>query len=370
MMVRRLGILAVGLSLVGWLGAVASGCSPYKYEDDDETCSKAKPLPPTVIVRDDLDPRVGDKSDCKVIKYFKEANAKVEYTLGTAFEKHDIKGVISLYDRDGQVLDQKTVDPTIFRYAFEFKVLPNKPYYLEFKATEGKYGYAAQVQFQKIDPCAKCTEDQECVDEVCKDKVKVCDPECDEDEGFLCEEGECVYQCSSSCKRKNPDRYSCNTENGECERVTKKCKPRCKRGYYCNRRNGQCYQRKPRGCKPSCTPGNVCQKGKCVPLGGGNPCKGCAGKCDASTGFKCMTGGGTQTDGPITGRITSTVRAGGGTIVYVNRGKRHGVTRGKRGKLCGKFSITVTNVYATRSKAQTSASIEEIGGCKGVVISR
>ncbi len=350
-------LLALALVLFG-LVAAGAGCTPYKYTDDDETCTSAKPLPPGVAIKDELNHKAGDRSDCKEVKYFKDAMATVEFRLGTAFEKHDLKGVITLYDDEARVLDQRPVDPTIPKYDLEFKLKAQKPYYLKFEITEGSYGYSAQVQFKAVDPCASCDDDEECVEGKCKRKVKECDPECDEEAGELCDDGECKYQCDDSCQKKRG--YVCEAATGECIKVLKECKPSCKTGYVCNRRTGQCVASAPK-CK--CQPGEICQGGKCVKLGGGpQPCP--AGQRRDASGACVVVVGEPAIDptGPITGSISNTARAPDGTVLYINRGERHGVKVGKRGTMCGQ-SFVVSNVYATRSKAKTAATIEQIGAC-------
>ena len=132
------------------LSALVGGCSPYKYNDDDNLCSKAKPLPPVVVVKDDLNSRLGDVADCREIKYFKDAQAKITYRIGTAFEQHSLKGLLTIYDEDGQLLDQKGVDPTISKYEFDLEVDSNRPYYVEFKITEGQYAYQAQAEGEGV----------------------------------------------------------------------------------------------------------------------------------------------------------------------------------------------------------------------------
>ena len=355
------------LALATW-----SGCSPHRYTDEDATCSKAKALPPTITVKDELNVPYGDRTDCKQVRYFKDAVAKVEYRIGTAFEKHDLKGLVTVYDSDGQVLDQKAVDPSVYKYPFEFEIKANKPYYVEFKATEGSYAYSAQVAFtKKENPCDRCDPDEEkCVDGECvANKKGECDPECDEEDGMVCVEGECKSACNPPCRSK----FVCDVESRECVKARKRCRPRCKRGEYCNYRNGKCYPRKVTKCKP----GQIYSGGKCVALGGnGKPdqkCPACPNPtdiCSKATGYQCISGGEVTPTGPIFGTVTSTVRAGQGTVFYLNRGKRHGVKAGKSGRLCGKFKFMVTNVYPTRSKARTSASIEELAGCKKASVSR
>ena len=329
------------------LVAAVSGCSPYKYNDDDNLCSKAKPLPPVVVVKDELNSRLGDVADCRTLKYFKDAQAKVTYRVGTAFEEHNLKGLLTVYDEDGQVLDQKGVDPTIPKYEFELAVQGNRPYYVEFKITEGQYAYQAQVQFTKLDPCSKCTADEECVDGACQPKVEVCDPACDDDAGMACEKGRCAYQCARSCKRKKRRGFICEVETGDCVRVRKQCRPRCQSDSYCNYRKGRCYKKKPANpCAGGCKPGTICKDNKCIAIGV---------KTEVS---------------PIRGRVASILRAGTSSILYLNRGSSHGVKKGARGTLCGKFKISVKDVYPARSKARINKSIEELGDCKSFTIRR
>ncbi len=366
---KRLRRALVPLLVAG----IAAACSPVRYSDDDEICSKAKPLPPIVLVKDEINVSFGDRADCKQVKYFKDAVAKVEYRIGTAFEKHNIKGLLTVYDSDGQVLDQKAVDPSVFRYDFEFDVIAQKPFFVEFKATDGNYAYSSQVRFIKKDPCAKCTAEEDCVETVdggkaCRPKVLVCAPECDEEKGMICEKGECIPACNPPCTRRN---YRCDIDTGECVRKGGgySCSPRCKRGYRCRR--GRCIKKTvASGCKGGCKPGTICQANKCVPLGKCPACPNPTDICSKATNFKCRGDGDSANTGPIVGRVASTVRSGQATILYLNRGKRHGVKRGKRGTLCGKYKFVITNAFATRSKAKTNSSIEQIGDCKSVVIKR
>ena len=342
-------------------------CSPTVFVDDDADCSKAKPLPSSVLKQDELNVRMGDVSDCHLIKYFKDATAKVEVRFGSAFEKHNLKGLVTVYDSDAQVLDQKALDPTIFRYDFEFEVRANKPFYLEAKATEGAHGYTAQVSFVAADPCARCTDEQECVEGKCRAKKKVCDPACDEDIGEVCEEGECVSVCKPECK---PGTV-CNPESRECEKVAHDCNPKCKGDTYCDTRAGVCRQKKV-GCGAGCPAGQVCQANKCVTIGGAPKCPKCAKdeKCDTGTG-KCIAVDApitTTGKAPVAGTIVSVARSGDATTLYLNRGTSQGITPGSGGTACGKFPFVVLRVFPMRSQARAKANVDEIGSCTSVVI--
>lgn len=360
---RWLSVISLALVSLG------SACSPYKYTDDDNVCSKAKPLPFGVAVKDELSMKTGDVSDCKEIKYFKDAQAQLELRLGTAFEKHDLRGVVTIYDSEGNQLQQESLDPAKFKYDFEFAVREKKSYFMEVKINEGNYAYSSQVTFKAADPCDACKSTEECVDGECRKKEIPCDPECDGDEGELCVEGECKYQCPSDCRKRKG--YSCDAVTGECVKVLMECRPSCKSGYSCNRRNGQCVAVS-LTCKGGCKPGELCRSGKCEPLSKPAGCPPCAAnqRCDAASAKCVAIGEAPQPAGNITGTVTSTVRAPDGTVLYLNRGSTHEVKIGKTGTLCGTHKFVVTNVYPTRSKAKTAATIEAIGSCAAFSVAR
>lgn len=361
---RTSGVLALACALVALVR-----CAPNRVIDDDDTCSKAKPLPPIVIRQDSLNVTLGDRSDCSLVKYFKDALAKVEFRIGTAFEHHNLKGIITVYDQDGQVLDQRPVDPSLFKYNFEFEVKAQKAYYVEFKATEGGYDYAATVNFGPLDPCARCTTEEECVEGKCRAKEKVCEPACDEEEGLICEEGKCVPACNPECRKG----FRCDIEEKKCVAKGVPCVPACKKDFRCDYRNGTC---RPKtvvaGCAGGCKAGEVCKDSKCVSLTEQKcpPCPNPTDVCSRETNFKCLSAGDDPNSGPIIGSVISTQRSGEGSFVYINRGERHGVRANLRGKLCGKHGFVIMSVFPTRSKAKTNASLEEIGECKSVVIPR
>lgn len=346
-------------------------CSPHRYIDDDSGCDKARELPSTIDVTDELNVPHGDSADCKFVRHYKDAIAKVTVKIGSAFEKHDLRGLITVFNEDGDILDRKTVDPSMFKYEFEFDVVEHKRFYVKLKASEGAHGYQAQVAFAPKNPCAKCTKDEECVDGECQAKVVVCDPPCDEDEALVCVEGECVTACNPPC---SPG-YDCDPESRLCEKVKKKC-PKCKRGYYCSRRRGKCIEKRAptrKICKPNCQPGQICQRGQCVRPPSTTRCPPCNPdeNCSAATGFKCKPKGlGSSATGPIAGRMVNIMRSGQSTVLYLNRGERHGMKRNTKGKMCGKHSFVVTSVFSTRSKGKTNASIEELGTCKSFVVKR
>jgi cell shape-determining protein MreC len=68
--------------------------------------------------------------------------------------------------------------------------------------------------------------------------------------------------------------------------------------------------------------------------------------------------------------VTTTSRAGLNTTIYINRGKRNGVAKGMKGKMCGKHRFTIVRALPFRSKAIVQSSVEEIGQCSSVIIYR
>ena len=345
------------------LAMLAVACSPTNYVDDDDSCTRAKPLPPIVVgVKDELNTKRGDLVDCKQIKYWEDASARVEYRVGTPFESHNIKGLITVYNDEGHRIRQKLVEPTVKKYVFEFDVKAQQLHYVKFEATEGAYGYKAMVTFSKQDPCSQCASNEDCVNKQCV-KRNICDPECDDNE--RCDGGRCVSVCDPPCSR----RKYCDPDSERCITKRKPCRPACKRGYYC--RSGKCKKRRPSGCSGGCGAGEVCKSGKCVKIKPKKcpPCPKPTDVCNASTGYKCQSKA-SASAGPIVGRITNVQRQGSGTTIYINRGSRHGAKRNQRAKLCRRHRAVVTKVYPSRSTLRSSASVEQIGECKSVVISR
>ena len=51
-----------------------------------------------------------------------------------------------------------------------------------------------------------------------------------------------------------------------------------------------------------------------------------------------------------------------GSVLYLNRGRRHGATVGMQGKLC-EYPFVLDKVDETSAKGSTSATPEQIGAC-------
>jgi hypothetical protein len=318
---------------------VLHGCvAPAATVDDDALCSRARPLPPALVVKDSIDPAGGDRVDCRRLSWTRDARATIEYRFGTPFEPHDVTGTVTVYDDEGAILDRRTVMPSVYETPFEVTVKGGRSYYVHIEARQGASSYTAQVKYESVDPCARCTADQECVGQRCEDVQPDCKGGCSA--GEMCLEGGCVDACNPPC----PRRWVCDAERHECERSRRR------------RQRPRNVARTRRATGPTAT-----------------ACPGCPNPtdtCGPQTGFRCVWPQSGVTTGPIRAQVVSTVRGRRGTVLYLNRGRRHGVSRGNQGRLCGAHPVVVTKTFATRSKARTNASLEELAGCNRVVIRR
>ncbi|HIA03575.1 MAG TPA: hypothetical protein EYN66_16990, partial [Myxococcales bacterium] len=305
--------------LLALILVAVTACSPGRYVDTDNSCTKPRDLPPGNIIPDEIDVRKGDKADCKRIRYFKDATAVVKLKVGNAFDKHSIRGKITLFNSQAQIVDQKIVDPRQRGHVYElkFKIKANEESFVFFEATEGRSGYTAQVSFIR-DPCSACTAAQTCIDGQCRSQ-NICDPPCDPD-AEICQDSRCQSICEEPCRRGT----ICNADTGQCERMTRGCSPRCRSGYYCDNRRGVCKRRSAPRCSPACPRGSSCRSGRCVASGPRCPAT-CAAnqKCNAGTGYRCVST--VPTLGPIKGKIVTINRAGSNTTIYINRGNRNDV---------------------------------------------
>ncbi len=385
-MTARLGFSGDGVAF-GWnrlscrvtacllLLVLMVGC-PAVDPDGDGTCDTPKLLPPGATITDDIGVKRGDRADCKKLEFYKAAIAKVEYTVGTAFNRHDIQGELIIYDRRANVLQKQTVNSSGFEYRFEFVVESGQAYFAQFNTSEGGRAYSVRVSYQLTDPCKDCTANERCVEAKCVSLPKRCEPACN-NQNEQCEDGRCVSLCGPCSPKQN-----CNGKTRECEAI-KACPNGCRAHQVCSR--GACRDRC-RTCNqwqkcnkstkykciryrcPPCQPGKVCSSGtkyRCIQP----PREGCPDclegqVCSMNTGYKC------KPRGDIVAILISSKADGSRTHGYINAGRKEGVVDGMRGLLCGKYHFQVMDTFKTRARVLVEAARTVLSGCKRARIKR
>lgn len=353
-------MLSWGRSLL-WVGVLivvvgTAGC--LQKPDPDANCMNAKLITTYVVVTDQLDVKGGDRSDCRKMSFPDAGTVKLTYTLGAAFNPHNIVGSIAAYNSNEVQIGQVSVEPTQRTVVLEFPVEPNKTSYAWFRANTGKHGYTIKLEY--TNPCSNCGPNDECVNGSCQPKQ--CDPSCD-DYSEICDAGQCISPCDPPCRSGR----TCNAAKERCIRKCTTKKKKCPSGSVWSSSRCRC-KKKFVSCADGCPPGTICRGGQCRKLAAVCPSACPAGQhCNASTGNVCKK----KRCSPVTARATSLIRAGNNTTILINRGSKHGIRVGARGKMCGK-SLKVLRVYpsGTRAQARVMATKEQLGNCSSASISR
>jgi hypothetical protein len=344
-----------------WIGVLfvvigTAGC--LKKPDLDANCANAKSITPYVVVTDQLDVKKGDRADCRKMSFPDSGTAKLTYTMGAAFNPHNIFGNITAYDSSEAEIKQVSVTPAQRNVVLEFPVEANRTSYVWFRADSGKHGYTIRLEYSN--PCSKCGPNDDCVNGSCQPKQ--CDPPCD-DYSEICDAGQCISPCEPPCRSGR----ICNAASARCIRKCTKTRKSCPSGTSWSSSRCRC-RKKLVSCADGCPSGTICRSGRCRKLAAVCPAACPAGQnCNASTGNVCKK----KRCSPVTARATSVQRDGDYTLILVNRGSDHGIRVGSRGKMCGK-SLKVLRVYSsgTRAKARVMATKEQLGNCKSASISR
>ncbi len=326
---------------------LAAGCRRDK-PDPHSTMDTALGLSAGDEVRDSVNVPKYDRVDWRVFSHSEEAEIKVVYRVGDFTGDHDVTGVIEVFDSEGNVLDTARVAPGSRNFPLQFVARPHANYFLRLTATEGAATYIIYAQAERIDPCERCGPDEQCIDDRCELKRPACDPECDVAEE--CRDGRCV---AIECAR--GEHFS--RRAAEC--VPDPCyRHRCRRGERCVRRAGRAVCVRPRparpaGCDPPCGADQICRRGQCVAKP--TECPPCPSgqKCDPETNT-C------RPIGRIEARILNHWPADGATVMLLNRGSVHGITRGMKGRISGGGSVQVIEVYPAQSRARTTLSADQL----------
>ena len=306
---RWAGALALLASIVTL--ASSAGCPDVTPRDDDGTCSVARPLPPNLPLTDEVG-GPGDAADCKRIRPLRNGMATVEYRIGSAFDRHRLRGLVTIYDARANVIAQKVVDPGESIYRLSFPVRRDTDYFAEIRASQGAHTYTVKAELTTVDPCGSCRPDQKCVQGRCVDPMTGCGA-CGPDE--VCQGRRCVSACNPPC----PNEFRC--------RVGADKIPLCERG-------GPVVTG---GCAGGCPSGSYCRSGACVPL--------------AHAG--CSV-------------VGVTARENGGATVTLGCGKNQGIERGMVAVACGKLRLRVSKVMMNQSLALTNHPVTAMAQCKKV----
>jgi len=304
-------------------------CGPKAPPDVDDQQPKALRISPGVLVKDSLDPDRSDSIDWKDFSYYMDVSVTVVFAFGEMYKPHGVRGEITLFSFDGNVIQRRPVVPEKRDYSFSFTAQKDKDYFFKVEAVKGASGYMVETKVIPLDACASCPAGTTC----CRPTGSCCEP------GTECRDGSCVKQrgCHPSCRRGKV------CVAGVCEAA---CPGGCGRGMVCHVKRRRCVKRGP--VRPG--PGHGPVRKVCSP-----PC---------SSGQTCNTGTGECEGGSvIKGRVLSATEKGASTEILINRGSRDGVRRGATGSIGG-IGFKVVYVSATRCRAKVRASPEQLMGKK------
>ena len=322
-------LLVTGLALMA-----GPSCGNMCNPDTDNEQPKALRISPGILVKDSIASDC-DSIDWKDFSYFQDAKGTVSFVFGEAYKTHSVRGEISLFSFDGQLMERQPVLPEKREYVFHFNATKDKDFFFKLQAFKGHSGYMVETKTESLDPCAQCTGGTTC----CPPTNLCCGP------GTVCKEGACVRadQCIPSCDREDV------CVSGRCEPA---CSPPCRGGKRCDVEARRCVavgttpvthtEPKKKGCPP-CKSGETCNPDtdKCEPVPTG-----------------------------ISASVLGVMDEGGTTIILLNRGTQDGVKRGAGGRIGG-FTFTIREATATKSKAKVNgAKPEQLKGLGKVSISK
>lgn len=321
-------IVSLSMGIMAVAAAWTLSCREVTPDVDDQQ-PKALRISPGVLVKDSLDPARGDAIDWKDFSYYTDVGVSVVFAFGEMYRPHGLRGEITLFSFDGNVIQRHPVVPEKRDYPFQFTARQDKDYFFKVEAYKGESGYMVETKVTPLDVCAACPQGTTC----CRPTGQCCSP------GTECRDGTCVrsaVRCTPSCRKGRV------CVAGTCEKA---CPGGCPRGKRCDVKKRRCVPRiggpppppppPPPKCKSPCEQGQTCNRktGQCE---GGNV---------------------------IVGSVLSAVEKGALTEILINLGSQDGVKRKARGTV-GRFSFTVSTVSATRCRAKIKAPPDQVRGKK------
>ncbi len=285
--------------------AVACGlaCSGQNVKDPDHDQKKefARAFSIGGPTKDHLNEAIGDKEDWRF--WEAEATAKAELRVGVSKWEDSVtlNAIVTVYDQTGKVLVEKPMSQSNLSMREQFDAELGLKYFVRFKLNSGKGEYLAECG-PPLDPCAACTDKQECKEAKCVEKP-----------------------CGGSC----PDGTRCDAGKGECVKVKvapeNKCEGvSCPKGEVCFKHSGKC------GVVPVKQPGEEPEK----------------------------------KDSNIDCDVIDARDSGAGSVLTLSAGENKGVKKGMSGFVKGAkgATFTVVDVYPSRSKASCKVPAAKLAG--------
>jgi len=298
---NRFGRLRSPLAVA--LAAVIAACSGQNIRDpdNDEKMEKARAFAFEGDTKDTLNEAKGDREDWRFWEATFDGKAELRVDVSNWEHTKTLVAKVFVYDRTGKQLDERDMSQASPQVRAQIEVKKDEKYYVRFKLLSGAGEYISA--FGGVpDPCAACTDKQECKD------------------------GKCVHKpCGGSC----PEGTRCDTSKNECVKIKVAPENKCE--------------------GVNCAKGEMCVRatGKCVPIppkapGEDPPKKDDAIDCD----------------------VIDARDQGAGSVLTLSAGDNKGVKKGMSGFVKGVkgASFTIVEVYPTRSKASCKAPAAKLSG--------
>lgn len=272
-----------------------------KDPDHDEKKDRARPFSSEPQTKDHLDESKGDKEDWRFWEADFTGKAELRVDVSKWEDSSTLNAQVTLYDQKGNKLVDEPMsqaNPTIKK---SFEAEATLKYFVQFRLNSGKGEYLAACG-APLDPCAACTDKQECKEGKCVDKP-----------------------CGGSC----PDGTRCDSGKNECVKIKVAPENKCE--------------------GVNCPKGEMCFRstGKCGPIPEKKPDE-----------------GGEKKDNAIDCGVIDARDNGAGSVLTLSAGENKGVKKGMSGFVKGVkgATFTIIDVYPSRSKANCKVPAAKLAG--------
>ena len=325
------------LVLAAALMIVSLGGCPVGEVVCDHSVRCAKRLitvDPAFSVDDDLHADE-DRVDWKFLVPRDDGIAVLKVIVGDPFndQRHGMIGSILVLDEEANPLQKEQILPSQFKYELRWEVTAGVKYLVKLTADKRRAPYSVKLVVEPPPPPPR---------DPCDGVV------CDDDDD-VCRDGECVSLDSKARKR---------------------CPRGCARGEYCRKKRGSWSCAKDPCYRKRCDDGERCTRprGKCVPRKTRTKPQPDSGSSSSSSSASSGDKGDHSSRPPtetkptkLSASVTSTDPVGGGTMVTLSKGKKHGVAKGNRCTACGATG-SIREVYRVRSRCKIA---KPVSACQG-----